>query len=114
MNQYPGFKQLFGSKADSADGVIIDRAADGSLRSRSTWDKRRRVFAFRHAMTQAQYDGLLDFYDAHRGTDAEFDFVWAADKRTYRCIFTAPPKEEVIEKSGDSLVFFVSVALSEV
>ncbi|MDR0249833.1 MAG: hypothetical protein LBI35_00725 [Burkholderiales bacterium] len=114
MNRYPNFKQLIGSKSDSGDGMIIDRAADGSVRSRSTWDRRRRTFAFYHAMTQEQYDDLLAFYDAHRAADAEFDFVWGADKRVYRCIFIAPPKEDRIEKTADGLIYFISCTVVEV
>ncbi|MDR0250698.1 MAG: hypothetical protein LBI35_05250 [Burkholderiales bacterium] len=112
--RYPNLKQLLGSKSDNSDGVIIDRAADGSVRSRSTWDKRRKSFAPRHILTLAQYEELLTFYDAHRGVDAEFDFVWVPDKRTYRCIFNAAPKEDSIEIAGDGLRYFVTCSLVEV
>lgn len=111
---YPNFRQLLGSKSEHGDGVVIDRAADGSVRSRSTWNRRRRSFAFRHVMTQVEYDQLLAFYDARRGVDAEFDFVWRPDGQTYRCIFNAPPKEDSIEKTANGIRYFVTCNIVEV
>lgn len=88
---YPAFKQRVTSKPSSMDGGKIDRAADGSLRVRWTWDKRRRVFSVEHILTLEQFQELLSFYDLHRGADAEFDFEWRGEGQTYRCIFDGPP-----------------------
>ena len=111
---YPDFKQLLGSKSDNSDGVLIDRAADGSVRTRATWDKRRRTFSVRHALTAAEYTELLMFYDGRRGADAAFDFEWRGDGEMYRCVFSSSPKEDSIELTSGGKRYFVTCSLAEV
>jgi hypothetical protein len=87
---YPSYNQLLGSSADFVDDRQIDQDVDGEVHVRSFFASRKSHFVVKHALTRAEYQDLLDFYDANRLTS--FTFTWNLDGADYTVLFMTPPK----------------------
>jgi len=112
--KYPDFKQLAeADKPNNLDGVKIDRASGGAIRTRSTWDKMRRVMTVKHILTPNKRDQLMSFYNSTRTGDARFDFEWWADGKTYQCVFAQTPEEQWI-RTQKGVRWLVTCQLAEV
>lgn len=87
----PACGQSTNSTWELMDDLQIDRASDGTPRSRALFTAPKAVGSIEHeSVTLAEKTVIANFYIANRLV--KFTFVWAGDGASYTCIFSGPPK----------------------
>lgn len=91
MPSYPSFAQLRASEEQTLDDIVIDRAVNGTPKSRAFYTARKKIFRIRHKCLLAADKATLNtFYETNRLLN--FDFTWNADSVLYSCRFAGPIK----------------------
>jgi hypothetical protein len=96
---YPAYGQRLSSQRIPIDDFEIDTAIDGTTYGRFFWNARKNRFVIRHALTVAQSEDLLTFYDNHRGIPV--DFTYELDGALYaNMLINGPPIFAPVVRSG--------------
>lgn len=107
MASYPAFDIEDRSNEVLVDDIKIDRASNGSVKSR-VLSLTKRTFSISHVVDSEDLESLLDFYQANK--TQEFDFTWPRSGLTYSCIFVQPPKLATIHAE----LYRVTMEIAEV
>ena len=91
MAAYPSFNQHASSGEEVIDALLVERASDGTLRSRSLQSAPKRRFRVVHILGGTDKATLEAFYAANR-TAADISFTWVPDATAYTCAFGAAPR----------------------
>jgi hypothetical protein len=99
VDTYPTFTQKLPSVRMIEDDMRLDRAINGSARSRAFYDGPKSRFNIRHVLSNDEFDTLLAFYNAHRVDP--FFFVWnqqnGSPVQTFEVMFEGPPGYRFID-----------------
>jgi|GEM_PF-1783198 len=88
MSTYPALRQSIESTETRISGRVLDRASNGSARSRSFFTTEKKTFKVMHTfITSAQKTELEDFYIANQ--NVSFQFLFIPDNTVYTCIYDA-------------------------
>lgn len=96
MAAYPSFAQLMGSSEEILDDVQVDRAVNGSVKSRAFYSAKKRRFTLKHVLDNTDVNTLLSFYDSYRLSSNTF--TWARDSTSYTVLFEAPPSVKALAR----------------
>ena len=105
---YPVLITQESSRKEVADGRVMLRATNGALKTRRLFTSDKASFDLSHFVDTTDKDALLSYYSSNK--DADFDYVWPADKSSYVVRFASAPQVD----SVGSEWWTVKVRLEEV
>ena len=107
MAAYPSYPQLLGSIRKPVDDLTVDRAVDGSAKSRAFYTARKFEFTLKHQLNASDLAGLLSFYDTNRKLSVTL--TWQGDSSTASCLFRGAPDIRPLDRGWSD----VTVELAE-
>lgn len=104
---YPTLPQLSDSTQDRQDGLDVERASNGLLKSRRLWSTEESTFLVRHILTSAERTTLEAHYSANKNNSDTF--VWRMTGETFTVRYAAAPQYKRVGRHFEATVKLMEV-----